>query len=307
LIGYKNHVAEQTLTVSDTGLTLQPGDFFEADVILMPYGTELSDWHAPNAERTFFGSDAPRLIMHHGTRVHDFPSSLHLDPAGYAEFDLAGGNDYLPIIVTGFDDYKAPLLFYGPYLVDDQVIGNDGGQGFAADDGSVGHVFIVQRRSGQAPHRYFVGQAICSEDIVSVERDNNEVVVRCAREGDWRIVSPRMFTGLTNRVSPGPAVEAVGRARTVRSVPLRMQADNGALQARIKVIDAGQYDIALDGQASATLRLSGLRPGGTYTLVSRSREVAPQVPTVTADVRGNAQVALQVSGAAKLTARAGKW
>jgi len=306
LIGYQKRVAEQILTVSDTRLTLQPGDFVEADLILMPYGTELSDWHQPNSERTFFGTDAPRLVMHHGTRIDDFPSALRLDPAGYAEFDLAGGNDYLPIIVTGFDDYKAPLLFYGPYFVDAQVVGNDGGQAFAADDGSVGHIFIVRRRSGQTPHRYFVGQATCSGDIVSVKRDNNEVVIRCAREGDWRIVSPRLFAGLTNRISPGPAVEAVGRAREVRSVPLRLAVDKGALQARVRVVGAGEYDIALDGRAAAMLRLSGLRAGGTYTLASRSRQVAPQSPAVTADVRGNAQIALQVSGPGKLTVRAGK-
>ena len=126
--------------------------------------------------------------MTSGTRLADFPTDVRVGPEGAAVFEVTGGQDALPLIVRGFSDYKAPLLFeFGGQwnFLDQQVRGNDWYQAFRDPDGSCGAVFIVKTRSGQK-HRYFAGQATGEAEVTGITQVNGEVRVTAARPASDR-------------------------------------------------------------------------------------------------------------------------
>lgn len=300
VIGYKNGVAEQALTLPDRTLTLQPGDFIEMDVILMPYGTERSDWHAPERERTYYGADAPRVTTIAGTRLADFPTDVRVGPEGAAVFETTGGENALPLIVRGFSDYKAPLLFeFGGQwnFLDQQVRGNDWYQSFRDPDGSYGAVFIVKTRSGQK-HRYFAGQATGDAQVTGITQVNGEVRVTAARRGRLRIVSPRAFRGFTHRVTAGSeVVVAEGEARQAVSLPVWLHVARGEGRFTFSEFSPRGAAATVEIAGPATLVLRGLEPDAAYRLTVTGSRAAEPPTMLTTEHDGTLTARLERAGA----------
>jgi hypothetical protein len=300
VIGYKNGVAEQALTLPDRALTLQPGDFIGMDVILMPYGTERSDWHAPERERTYYGSDAPRVTTIAGTRLADFPTDVRVGAEGAAVFETTGGEDALPLIVRGFSAYKAPLLFEfdGQWnFLDQQVRGNDWYQAFRDPDGSCGAVFIVKTRSGQK-HRYFAGQATGDAEVTGITQVNGEVRVTAARRGRLRIVSPRAFRGFTHHVTAGSeVVVAEGEARQAVSLPVWLRVERGEGRFTFSEFSPQGAAATVEIAGPATLVLRGLEPDATYRLTLAAGRKTEPATLLTTEHDGTLTAHLERAGA----------
>jgi len=220
-MGYANGVAEQFLTICSPDGKLLPGDYLEADVILMPYGHDWHDWRPPNRERTYYGSNGPTAEALHGTKLADFPAEIEARD-GYAEFRVSGGNDYLPLIVKGMRHYNAPMLWEKVIrwnFVEQQVKGNDWYQVVAGEDG-FDFVLLIRQRNGIV-HDYLVTQASCDSAIESIRAENGEVVVKAEKPGRMQIASPRLFEGLVNRVRAGSeVVRSTGVALEATTVPV---------------------------------------------------------------------------------------
>lgn len=298
-VGYSNHVAEQFLTVSSTDGKLLPGDYLEADVILMPYGYDWHDWRVPDRERTYYGSNGPSAEALHGTKLADFPAEIEARD-GYAEFQVSGGHDYLPLIVKRMRHYDAPMLWEKVIrwnFVDQQVRGNDWYQVVAGEDG-FDFVFLIRQRNGIV-HHYMVTQASCDSPIESIRAENGEVAVRAEKPGRMEIVSPRLFDGLVNRVRVGSEViRSTGIALEARTIPVLVSAKFGSANVKAKRVGQDGYDIDIEGRGNLEFVFGYLADSGSYTV-----QTADGVKTVSADRIGVVTFPIEVRGRAVVKLR----
>jgi len=140
--------------------TLQPGDYVECDLILLPYGpigTEVP--HAtPAAEAERYGTHAPHVVRVTRGRVRShFPTRVDADAAGTAEFTLRGGWGVVSVAVGNLPGYRRPRIevkdgdAWRP--LKHSHTGEDGYQTFVDRAGRFGAVFLVDAGSG-APRTY---------------------------------------------------------------------------------------------------------------------------------------------------------
>ena len=132
----------------------------EVDLYMMPYGNDENTYETPERDRVPFGENAPRVTsVAQGTKLSDFPSRLRATEKGDAQFTVAGGVNYIPLIVEGLPSYKDPRL---EVRMDDGVWrrvphetkGKDGYQVFVDKSGTFGCVFLV--KADGRPHTYRV-------------------------------------------------------------------------------------------------------------------------------------------------------
>ena len=151
------------LTADAETLELRPGDFFEFNAVIMPFGATDSA-SAALREVAAYGSEAPRITdVAQGVRERDFPATVCAED-NRAEFTVQGGRDVIPIIVTGLDDYRWPVLRQKGErgwrrLSHARVDAQDGVQVFCAPDGSFGAVFLVHSDNTPQTLRVTVGEA----------------------------------------------------------------------------------------------------------------------------------------------------
>jgi len=300
-VGYENGVAEQFLTVPSTDSRLLPGDYFEAEVILMPYGSDWHDWRAPNRERTYYGSAGPSAAALHGTKLADFPAKIRIGRGGYAEFKIAGGHDYVPFIAAGFPHYSAPMLWEKAgrlwNFVDQQVKGNDWYQVVQGDEG-FDFVFLTRQRNGME-HQYMVTQAYSDTGVASIRAENGEVVVSAAKVGQMQIVSPRLFDMLANHVRAGSsAVRSVGRARVVRTVPILASAKAGSVAVVVNRAGEEGWDIVLEGDGSIEFLVGHMSGSHPYLV-----HIGEHSRTLSADRGGSIRFDAEVHGKLRVTVR----
>ena len=131
-----NGIASGFRLVPDSNATqLIAGDYFDIEMELVYYGTEASDYTPVQAEATAFGTGALQITPTRGTLLRTLPTRLQADAQGRAQFTMQGGRNYVPIEISGLDNYtdavhKPPLLerlingCWVPY--DATVKGNDG-------------------------------------------------------------------------------------------------------------------------------------------------------------------------------------
>ena len=114
---------------------LIPGDYFDIEMELVFYGTENSDITTMLEEAAAFGGTALQYSASRGTLLETLPMRTAADAGGRAQFTMQGGRNYIPVEISGLDDYtdatrKPPLLerltngVWVPY--DATVKGNDG-------------------------------------------------------------------------------------------------------------------------------------------------------------------------------------
>jgi hypothetical protein len=267
LVAYKNRVADHILTVTEPNLRLEKGDWFEADVILMPYGDDTSDWRGPFKERTYYGSAAPQITVQQGRKILDFPATVKAQDS-VAEFTLTGGHNALPLIVQGMAQYAVPLLWEEAggvwQWVNPQVCGGDGYQVQDGPDGGYEFVFTVKQRNGMS-HHYLVTQAHAEAGITAVTQRNHCLVITAARKGAMRIVGPRLFVGFAHTLkSNSPALIAEGEAKEAVAAPMSASVKQGTARLLLQRYSATEIAFQAEGAGTLALNLSGLKPNAAY-------------------------------------------
>jgi hypothetical protein len=136
--------------------TLQPGDFFECDLILLPYGpigTEIP-FAKPKAEAVPYGANAPRVVsVTRGTKRADFPTRVDADAHGVAEFTVEGGKGTICLIVGNLPTFARPRLYRKDKSrwipVAHAFKGEDGYQTFVDANGRFGAIFLTDMKAGK--------------------------------------------------------------------------------------------------------------------------------------------------------------
>ncbi len=253
------------LTVPERELQLQPGDFVEAEVMLMPHGEPVPPATKPERERERFGANGPRVEdVSIGEELADFPATVRA--AGeVAEFTLRGGFGFMPVVVAGFRDWRVPLLWRDGVWQDQQVHGGDGYQVEPDGFGGYRFVFVYPTRTGQE-HRLMVTRARCSEGISRVFDLNGSVVLEAPRQGEFALKAPVLFGPGRNEVAAGSGVvEFKGVASRVRQLPLGVSITEGRGTVEILRWDEAGTELRTEG-APMTLTLSGLHPNAAYAV-----------------------------------------
>lgn len=191
---------EMFLTAPGNLERLEKGDHFTAHLFVMPYGRADVDYRPAERQRALYGKSLARTEVIFGEKFPNrYPPHVKADPRGFAEFTVAEGANWTPLVVEGFKSHKAPMLWEnrGEWLfIDQQIYGNDWYQTYEAADGSIGYVFLVRHRPGMT-HRYLV---TCVENATAITQRNGFVTVT---GGPFDFVSPVRFEGLECAPVPG--------------------------------------------------------------------------------------------------------
>ena len=136
---------------------IKAGDYLDIVLFIMPYGGGTQDEKPAQKAALDYGVNAPRVTsITAGKKISGFPTRIELDDKGRAEFSVAGGLNYIPIIIEGAKSYTSLRLYRtddAKTLVEHSLPAEkDGYQVFARDDGTFGHVFLVNTDGGE--HRY---------------------------------------------------------------------------------------------------------------------------------------------------------
>lgn len=260
---FQTSIGDYWLTVPNEMLALKPGDFLEADIMLMPHGEPVPHDVKPLRERKRFGMDGPTVAeVTVGQKLADFPATVRAEKDA-ALFTLAGGFDNMPVIVEGFTRRGVPLLWRDNDWQDQQVHGGDGYQ--VEPDGSGGYrfVFVYPTRTGQR-HRLMVTRAECTADIACVRDSNGLPVLEGVGQGTFSLKAPVLFGPGHNEMTAGsPVIGFHGAAARVRALPLAVSVS----QDRVTV-DVNEEGTQVTTQgAPATITFSQLAPGAVYTVI----------------------------------------
>ncbi|MCC6731471.1 MAG: hypothetical protein IT208_19265 [Chthonomonadales bacterium] len=263
--------ASTWLTVAAERLELQPGDYLEADVMLMPHGEPAPPGFKAERERRRSGLEPAKVTVTTGTRVADDPPQVRAED-DVAAFHVEGGHGDLPLVVDGLRGWKAPLLWTNGVWQDHQAHGGDGYQ--VQPDGRGGYrvTFVAPYREGQA-FDYLVTRASCTGDIARVRDRNGRVELTSARPGRWELKAPAPFGPGTNHAVAGQSVIGFqGTGRSVRQLPLRINVIEGAVDVAVDTWKSAR--IALRTSGAVRLTIGGLRRGGRYrvTVAGQARD-----------------------------------
>jgi hypothetical protein len=219
--------AEYWLGVDESELELQPGDFIEADIMLMPHGERTVPGFKEERERDRYGLNAPRVTaVDIGEALGQFPAEIRARDE-VAAFTIDGGYDYLPFIVEGFASWKVPLLWKDSSWQDQQVHGGDGYQVEPDGNGGYRFTFVYPGREGQT-HRFLVTRAASTAGIQRVFDRNGRVVLEAGGTGRFELKAPVLFGPGTNRLAAGdPVVAFSGEAARVEQVPVTASVAEG--------------------------------------------------------------------------------
>ncbi|MCD6350602.1 MAG: hypothetical protein J7M26_00675, partial [Armatimonadetes bacterium] len=251
------------LTVPWERLALQPGDFLEAEVMLMPHGEPSPPGFKPERERRRYGLRPPRVSQCRvGKKLADFPARVRARQ-GVAAFTLEGGHGTLPVIVEGFRGWKAPLLWQDRVWQDPQAHGGDGWQVEGDGQGGYRFVLLCPHREDQK-HDLMVTRAICTTGISRLFDRNGYVVLQAPTEGEFRLKAPVFFAPGVNRLSPAEGVVSfVGHGREVQEVPLEVSQAQGPVQVDVEKYSPQAVKLTVSG-GPLTLRVGGMEAGETY-------------------------------------------
>ena len=259
------------LTVSDEKLQLQPGDFLEAELYLMPHGEQVVPALKPQRERARYGigealDGGPRVLeVMAGQKLADFPTRVRADKNADGEvaaFTFKGGHGEMPLIAEGFSGYGTPILWRNDVWQNQQVNGGDGYQ--VEPDGSGGYrfVFVTPYREDQT-HRFVVSRIDAPSGVRALRDRNGRLEIELNSVGASALRSPAMFGPGQNSVSAGaPLIAFRGQSASVRELPLRAEVAQGTT--RINVRDWSPQQMALQTDGAAILTIGELQNGGRY-------------------------------------------
>ena len=252
-------------TVPQEKLELQPGDFVEAQVIVMPHGDPVPPLVKPERERERFGNPGATVDVTVGKKLADFPATVRaVDET--AQLTLRGGFDLMPLIVEGFEGYGVPLLWRDGVWQDQQVHGGDGYQVERDGKGGYRFVFAYATRKGQEQNLE-VTRAWCTAGISRVYDHNGMLAMQAPAVGHWTVKAPCILAPGTNRCSAeSPFVAFSGSAEAVRQVPVSVTCKRGQPSAvTIARWSPDVVELSKSG-GEADIVFHQLLPGGRYEL-----------------------------------------
>ncbi|HSV72326.1 MAG TPA: hypothetical protein VLH79_01035 [Chthonomonadales bacterium] len=224
------------LTTEERDLRLQPGDYLEAEVMLMPHGEPAPPNLKPDRERRRFGAAGPRIQASIGRVESTFPATVRLD-GGIAQVVMEGGMDLMPLVVTGARADRVPLVWRDGVWQDHQAHGGDGYQAEPDGDGGTRWVVLVPTRDGQK-HNLLVTSVGATGGIASIRDENGRPVIVAQRPGRFELQAPVLFGPGRNRIVAGrPAVSFDGAGRVMRAVPISAEVQSGT--ATVEVLRFG--------------------------------------------------------------------
>jgi hypothetical protein len=217
------------LTVPVEKLSLQPGDYVDAEVILMPHGEPAPIWLKPERERERFATTGAPSVrdVRVGTILSDFPATVRADE-GVAAFTLRGGFDRMAVIVTDLAPGTVPLMWEDGVYQDQQLRGGDGWQiepdgdapGYTGNAGRVRAIFARRIRPDQA-HKLVVTSLTSSEGVAALIDDNGRLAIEAPAESTIRLQSPRLIAPGENRWDAKASIFRVSaKAQRVEVIPL---------------------------------------------------------------------------------------
>ncbi|MBI2299549.1 MAG: hypothetical protein HYU66_11510 [Armatimonadetes bacterium] len=261
------------LTVPQETLALQPGDWLEAELMLMPHGEPAPAALKPERERQRYGLAPVKVTCQVGERLEDLPPHVRaVDEV--AQFTVAGGHGDLAVVADGFREPGVPLLWDGAIWQDQQVHGGDGYQ--VDPDGAGGYrfTFVAPHRDEQR-HDMLVTRVSAPAGVARLADRNGRLVVEAAGPGGIRLKAPALFGPGRNRVTAGaPVVEFEGDAARAEQRPLSCEVAEGTVDCTVESWSAAGCVVRLSGAAALTL--GDLRRGGSY-LVTVDDQAADRV------------------------------
>jgi hypothetical protein len=272
------------LTVPEERLALQPGDFVEAEVMLMPHGEPTPPAAKPERERKErYGAGVVQVKdVTIGTKLADFPPRVRAAD-DVAQFSVTGGFDTTPLIVENMRGGGIPLLWRGEVWQDQQLVGGDGYQVEGDGTGALRYLFAYPIRRGQT-HRCLVTRAQSSTGIARASDDNGRLVLTAPSPATWHLQAPALFAPGRNEVTPGAPVVTFRAEQTtsVRQAPLSVKAPGKVTVS----LDAGGRHAKVTG-GPATLTFHGLVRGPYACVVDGARVTRQAVGgAVTTTVEG---------------------
>ncbi len=252
-------------------LELEPGDFIEADLMLMPSGEPTEPLLKPARERTRFGTQGPAIEkVEIGRKMADFPATVAAED-DVARCTLSGGHNALPLIVTGLSASGTALLWENGMWMDPQSHGGDGVQVNPDGNGRYRWTFVIPLRHGMKP-QLTVTRAECSTGIRRVRDLNGFPRLESDRKGTFRLRAPMLFAPGRNEVrKDSPIVRFEGEAESVRAVPVLAVPDKGTVHVLIRQWSETGADLHVDGPARITFEQ--LADGGSYRVRVGNREL----------------------------------
>ena len=208
-------------------LALQPGDFVEAELMLMPHAEPTPPLAKPQRERQHWFAAPPKVLsVARGTKVRDFPATIRAD-ADAAAFTVTGGLNRIPIVVTGVSDRTLPMLWRDRQWQDQQQHGGDGWQA-DCDDAGYRFTFVYPIR-GDEKHDLAFSLLRSGLPIESIRDDNGHPVVTAGDVTEFSTTSPATWFPGRNTWTAGAKVATFsGRAKVVRAVPVWLRPRAGA-------------------------------------------------------------------------------
>lgn len=266
-------------------LSLETGDWLEADVLLMPHGEVTQPLHKAERERTHWAIRAPRITrVETGRKIADFPPTVRADQ-DVARFNVTGGLDALAIVAEGFSGPGVPLLWKDAVWQNPQRHGGDGHQvDRDPADGTHRFTFVYPIRRAEE-HALTVSRlAVTGAEVAALEDNNGLPVARLTGEGDFRITSPVLFFPGTNRVTAGSGLIVVeGRGTSLCALPHRFSPDAG--EAELAFAASDEARVAFNHTGSGGSLVLGQRvPGRSYRLVLDTGHVASAVAASSGEV-----------------------
>jgi len=264
------------LTTSHERLTLQPGDFIEAEVMLVPHAEGTEPLVVPVRERRYYGTEGPATAVHTGRKVRDFPATVEAEDE-VAALTIKGGTEATPVIAGGFHHWAVPLLWVNGVWQNQQAHGGDGYQVNPDGNGKYRFTFLIKQRQGDA-RSLIVTRAHCSTGISrTTDRSGYLELTTDAEQGEFSLKAPALFAPGVNTVSAdAPVVAFAGTAKTVRQIPLAVKTADQRVTVTVFRCDEKTMDLAVRG--AARLEFTALTPAAAYRLLLDGKEQQRRTP-----------------------------
>ncbi len=275
---FREQAGDWWFSVDTPTLTIQPGDFVEADLMLLPHAGPTPPTAKPTLERARFGASGPRLeSVSIGEQLSDFPTRVRADDE-VAAVTVSGGYDQMPLIVEGFRSWGVPLLWRSRVWQDQQVHGGDGYQVEGDGQGGYRFIFLHATRTGQS-HELMVTRAEHTAGIAKTWDANGRLALRAAGPGRFRLKAPvPIGPGTITVTRDAPVMVSESDAEQVAELPLSIEALGGEVVVAVSEW-ASERQVVAVVKGRARLACGGWRPGVALSITKdgrRERQVAPQ-------------------------------
>jgi hypothetical protein len=249
----------------DETLKIQPGDFIEADLMLMPHAQVTTPLYKARRERLFWYERPPAIAsVSRGEKLHDFPAAVRAE-GDVAQFVVQGGLDTVPVVVEGFSRASVPMLWRSGVWQDQQVHGGDGYQVDSDGDGKFRFTFVYPIR-GKEKHDLVVSLMKCSMPIRALTDDNGFAAIEAEGAGDFTTQSPGVWSPGTNTVVAGSRlVKFFGHGQRVQQVPVEIKIAKGTTDVKILSSTTDKTELTVSGDA-CEVRFPHRPEGTPYTL-----------------------------------------